>query len=267
MILGAAESGNVDVIRAIIDAGADVNAADKYKQTALTKAIDNNNNIDVEAAGVLIKAGADVNVRDERGETPIMKAVRIGNVKLVRMLLAAGADPKAKNDIDRSAFDHAQMKKNILLEEILRDAEAGKLPDESNKTNEDANQLTAECKALHNNTIRSRSQMKQALAQAVDSGNGEAFLKLLGIENATQDERQKILREAVYKGSHQVVRGLLMLNTEVNTTDAIKRSILMLNTRNPEIVQNHHRCESRRQCRRSFWNFRPHVCCCWRKAE
>ncbi len=49
-------------------------------------------------------AGGDVNLKDRRGATPLMYAAAAGNVDAVRALLAAGADPKAKNAFDATAL-------------------------------------------------------------------------------------------------------------------------------------------------------------------
>ncbi len=51
----------------------------------------------------LISTG-DVNVKDRHGATPLMYAAAVGSVDAVRMLLAAGADAKAKNAFDATAL-------------------------------------------------------------------------------------------------------------------------------------------------------------------
>src|ERR1043166_6593132 len=47
---------------------------------------------------LLIKAGADPNASEPGGEAPIMTASRSGNVEAVKALLAAGANPNAKEE-------------------------------------------------------------------------------------------------------------------------------------------------------------------------
>jgi ankyrin repeat protein len=51
----------------------------------------------------LISAG-EVNAKDRRGATPLMYAASVGSVDAVKMLLAAGADAKAKNSFDATAL-------------------------------------------------------------------------------------------------------------------------------------------------------------------
>lgn len=52
----------------------------------------------------LLKDGADVNTRDGRGSTPLMYAAAMGSPRMMRMLLIAGADAKAKNAFDSTAL-------------------------------------------------------------------------------------------------------------------------------------------------------------------
>jgi len=46
----------------------------------------------------LLEAGADVNIPGERGDTPLHQAIQMGEFRIARQLLAAGADLEARND-------------------------------------------------------------------------------------------------------------------------------------------------------------------------
>ncbi len=48
------------------------------------------------AALALLEGGADINVRDRAGNTALHLAAQVGDMKLVRALLAKGADPNAR---------------------------------------------------------------------------------------------------------------------------------------------------------------------------
>ena len=80
-------SNNSEIIATLIQAGADVNAYNKKRDTALHYA--STKNIDI-----LLKAGADVHARNENGDTPLHYTVFPESVDI---LLKAGADISARN--------------------------------------------------------------------------------------------------------------------------------------------------------------------------
>ena len=88
----AAEHGNKALIRTLLNAGADVNAAQADGTTALHWAVYND---DVETAGLLVKRGANVNTANRYGVPPLSLACANGNADLVKLLLDAGADANA----------------------------------------------------------------------------------------------------------------------------------------------------------------------------
>jgi ankyrin repeat protein len=103
----AAREGDVDLVRLLVDAGADVNAVAGDGKTALALAIFNGN---YEAASLLVDRKADVNKADAQRFTPLFWAVDRRNMEtapnfpwmvtadplpLIRKLLDAGANPNA----------------------------------------------------------------------------------------------------------------------------------------------------------------------------
>lgn len=87
----AAERDNVELVRALLDAGADINAKDKDGATPLLDALQDAESCDFKMARLLIKRGADVNLRGTYGKTPIEQAAQVGAVDIVKLLLAKGA--------------------------------------------------------------------------------------------------------------------------------------------------------------------------------
>jgi len=88
----AAEQGNKALIRTLLDARADVNAAQVDGMTALHWAVYRD---EVETAGLLVRSGANVNAVNRYGVPPLSLACTNGNSDLVILLLGAGADANA----------------------------------------------------------------------------------------------------------------------------------------------------------------------------
>src|SRR6185503_10153434 len=88
----AAERGNISLVRTLLDARADVNAAQVDGMTALHWAVYRE---DLETSRLLVRAGANVNAVTRYGVPPLSLACTNGNPGLVALLLDAGADANA----------------------------------------------------------------------------------------------------------------------------------------------------------------------------
>jgi ankyrin repeat protein len=88
----AAEQRNAALFRKLLDAGADVNAAQVDGMTALHWAVYND---DAATARMLVRAGAKINAANRYGVPPLSLAATNGNADLVKLLLEAGADANA----------------------------------------------------------------------------------------------------------------------------------------------------------------------------
>jgi ankyrin repeat protein len=71
---------------------------------------------------LLVEAGADVNAQDGRGWTPLNLAAHEGPADLVTTLLAAGADPTIPNDEGRTPLQTAEHEQRPEAAAALRDA-------------------------------------------------------------------------------------------------------------------------------------------------
>ena len=91
-ILWAAYHSNLEMARALIDAGAAVNTPNHYGITPLLQA---SRSGDAPLIVALLKAGADPAANHPDGETPLMAASRTGHVDAVRRLLEAGVNVNA----------------------------------------------------------------------------------------------------------------------------------------------------------------------------
>jgi ankyrin repeat protein len=93
-VADAAERGDVETVRSLLRAGADVNASQGDGMTALHWAAENGH---VELAEVVISAGANVEAVTRIGAyTALLLASRAGHVRVLATLLNAGASSSAK---------------------------------------------------------------------------------------------------------------------------------------------------------------------------
>jgi ankyrin repeat protein len=86
----AAERGDKQAVRSLLQGHADVNKAQGDGATALHWAAYQD---DAETTQLLIGAGANVNAPNKYGITPLVLAAKNGNAQIIRQLLKAGADP------------------------------------------------------------------------------------------------------------------------------------------------------------------------------
>ena len=89
----AVRVGSVEIIRALIKAGADINHQ-SYLGSVLARAVEAKQ---VAAAEELIRAGVDVNLKPKIGSTALMLAVKGNNSQFVELLLRHGANPNLKD--------------------------------------------------------------------------------------------------------------------------------------------------------------------------
>ncbi|MFZ5807202.1 MAG: ankyrin repeat domain-containing protein [Verrucomicrobiota bacterium] len=95
LLIIAAKHGRTDMVKALIDFGADIEQRETFSgTTAIIQAAGQGHTNTVQA---LIQSGAKVNVKDFDGYTPLIKASNFGQTKMVRHLINAKADVNAQN--------------------------------------------------------------------------------------------------------------------------------------------------------------------------
>jgi ankyrin repeat protein len=101
--------GQLAAVKALIAAGADVTAAAKngLKVQALHAAVAGRN---LEIVKAVLDAGADANAQQQAGFRPMHEAGANANRKLAELLLERGADPRLTSDDGKSAIDLARDK-------------------------------------------------------------------------------------------------------------------------------------------------------------
>ncbi len=87
-LLQATKDGETEIVKALIESGADVKAKNKYGETALIVAAAWGHS---EIVQIFLRAGADVNAQGEDGDTAMLKAITEGHTEIVKMLREAGS--------------------------------------------------------------------------------------------------------------------------------------------------------------------------------
>jgi ankyrin repeat protein len=115
----AAFFGRSSTARMLVDAGADVSAVARNEMkvqplhaAAAAKEID--------IVRMLLERGADPNARQQVGYTALMECARGGRDDMVSLLLAHGADPTLQTDDGKSASDLARESGHTAIAERLR---------------------------------------------------------------------------------------------------------------------------------------------------
>ena len=93
-LINAANKGDSEVVEALLDSGADINARDEQNQTALHQAASRGHTPIVK---LLLERRADVNAKNLFGQTPLLAPVYRGSLDIVQALLGAGADVDARS--------------------------------------------------------------------------------------------------------------------------------------------------------------------------
>lgn len=116
-LLQAADSGQTDKVRQLVEGGANINAQNAEGRTPAMIATYNN---DVETAKVLIEAGADVNLQDGMKNTPFLYAGAEGYLEILKLTIKAGADPAITNRYGGTALIPASEHGYVeVVEELL----------------------------------------------------------------------------------------------------------------------------------------------------
>lgn len=123
LLMAAAETGKLDLMRKLVAAGADLNARDETStgHTALIRALRSGSAKRTETVSFLAEAGANIHLSCRKGMTPLMHAAEgdlevetngYGFAPATTVLIALGADLEARDPQGSTVW--MQMKRNAL---------------------------------------------------------------------------------------------------------------------------------------------------------
>jgi len=114
----AAYNGNIEIVKLLIDKGADVNTTDEIGRTALMFA---SSGPFVNTVLTLLQAGAKPNLTDKEEDwTAAMMAAAEGQLEVLKTLVAFGADLKMVDIDGESSLDFASSKGHSAVVEYIK---------------------------------------------------------------------------------------------------------------------------------------------------
>jgi ankyrin repeat protein len=195
----AAGFGNVATMKLLLSQGADANAGNRRKSTALFWALH-----DEAKVRLLLEHGADVNAKSIDGRTPVYQAASMGNAApVLRLLLDKGANPDAKL-LNGMTPLMAASRGNLQGLQLLLDKEV--------------------------NVNAKNAAGATALMAAAQAGKRTAVRLLLekGADvNVRTKRNETALSEAATTGNEEIVKLLLDKGADVNVQDIRGYSALL----------------------------------------
>ena len=123
---GAAKTGDLREVEALLSKGADVNEKGLFGASPLYEAIHYHAPFDI--VQTLINKGADVNRGLTNGWRPIHVAVRNNDADVVKLLLERGVNITVPNPFGKTPLNMAEEKGYSTIARMIRDAEEQKYP-------------------------------------------------------------------------------------------------------------------------------------------
>jgi ankyrin repeat protein len=126
----AASSCNPEATEVLIHAGADLEARDSHEKNTPLIAIcwGGNKECGVKIVRLLLEAGADPNARRKEDSTPLIFVARYGNIEMIKLLLDHGADPSLKRHDGMNAYQIALAGGHSEAAKLLKLALQGDYP-------------------------------------------------------------------------------------------------------------------------------------------
>ncbi len=112
----AAIGGHLEVVRYLLDAGADINAGDNENSSAIVNACLRGH---LDIVKLMVERGASVTMADENLMTPLHFAALGGNVEIIGLLLDRGADINAANSFGTTPLMNAAGRQPVEAVELL----------------------------------------------------------------------------------------------------------------------------------------------------
>lgn len=238
-LLFAARQGHSNVVKTLVEAGANINLADPDATTPTLIAI---LNFHYDIAAYLIERGADVNLADVRGRTPLYGAIDQKNldisnrppakvddqntpVSIMKLLIAKGANTNAsllKPIAPRAVLDGADGALGEGATPFLRAARAGDIDTMKLLLDNKAKARWTTSAGVNALMLAAGASWRDGKTRApeADSVAAVKWLVSMGFDvNAAAINGETALHGAAMRGADLVVQTLVDLKADVNSKD------------------------------------------------
>ncbi|MFH1113810.1 MAG: ankyrin repeat domain-containing protein [Pseudomonadota bacterium] len=221
VLMEAALRGHLELLRLCLDRGADVNAKTNEEATALITAAGRGH---LNAVKLLLEKGADVNAKRKDGWTALMEAALRGHLELLGLCLDRGADVNAKTNKDATALITAAGRGHLNAVKLLLEKGA----DVNAKTRDG---WTALARAAASNRRDVVKFLRKSGAQVDD--------RTVAVTTVLKPDKKRDLMGAIYKGDLKAVERLLAGGADANARDQSGWTALMraAESGRPDIVR------------------------------
>ena len=250
-LMEAAYRGDGQVVHELIRAGASATAKNKKLQTALHLAISSSRWAYRKGRSsivkALIEAGADVSGQDEDGTTPLMQAACGYDDQMVHELIRAGASAAAKNKKLQTALHlainsrsrwaqekgHSSIVKALIKAgaDVNGQDEDGTTPLMQAACGDDDQMVLELIRAGASVTAMSKQQKQRALRIACKEGHSsviKALVKAGADVNEQDEDGTTLFMVAAYKGYYQVMHELIRAGASVSAKNKEVQAALNL---------------------------------------
>jgi ankyrin repeat protein len=118
-LMMATLNGKFEMVELLVEAGANLDVASISGNTALIIATDTGN---FEIAELLVDAGANLDMVNENGDTALLKATNKGTLSIFELLVDEGANLDVVDQFGETALIIATSKRHVTMAELLVDA-------------------------------------------------------------------------------------------------------------------------------------------------
>ena len=225
----ASRTGNVDTINVLLAAGADPNITDAGGYTCLHDAVDVGCN--KETLKAIIDHGANINAANKKGVTPLMQAFQVGNINAISVLLDAEADLNII-DQDGDTCLHRAVRARCSKEILQSVIRCGANVNAANKSSVTALRLACQTgnKDAINELLKAGADpsivdeagetcLHTAIRSKCSRKHLEALITHGADVNATNENSETAIRLAYQMGNEHAINELLKAGADPNIVD------------------------------------------------